>query len=62
MAFIDLSLPSINGREVCRQMKKTQPECVTVLLTNREGEEKSDGVDHIALRPLDEDAIRSYLL
>ncbi|MCL5021654.1 MAG: response regulator, partial [Bacteroidetes bacterium] len=61
VAFIDLSLPSINGRELCRQIKKTQPGCVTVLLTNREGEEKSDGVDHIALRPLDEDAIRSYI-
>ena len=61
VAFIDLSLPSINGRELCRQIKKSQPGCVTVLLTNREGEEKSEGVDHIALRPLEEESVRSYL-
>ncbi len=60
-AFIDLSLPSINGRELCRQIKQNQPECITVLLTNREGEDKSDGVDYIALRPLDEDTIRTYI-
>lgn len=57
IAFIDLSLPSINGRELCSQLKKAQPDCTTVLLTNREGEEKSEGVDHITLRPLELDAI-----
>ncbi len=61
-AFIDLSLPSINGRELCRQVKKAQPQCVTILLTNREGEEKSEGVDHIALRPLEDDMIRKYIV
>ncbi len=61
VAFVDLSLPSINGRELCRQMKQAQPGCVTVLLTNREGEEKSEGVDHIALRPIILEAVKSYL-
>ncbi len=60
-AFVDLSLPSINGRELCRQIKSAQPGCVTVLLTNREGEERSEGVDHIALRPLEEETARSYI-
>lgn len=59
-AMVDLSLPSINGRELCQQIKKSQPDCVTILLTNREGEEKSEGVDHIMLRPLDEETVRSY--
>lgn len=61
-AFVDLSLPSINGREVCRQVKQAQPACVTVLLTNREGEEKSEGVDYIALRPLEGNNIRTYIV
>lgn len=61
VAFIDLSLPSINGRELCSQLKKAQPQCTTVLLTNREGEEKSEGVDNINLRPLEVDAITSYI-
>jgi len=60
-AFVDLSLPSINGRELCQQIKRAQPDCVTVLLTNREGEEKSDGVDHIMMRPLDESVIRGFV-
>lgn len=60
-AFVDLSLPSINGRELCRQMKQKQPGCITVLLTNREGEEKSEGVDHIVLRPINLEAVKSYL-
>ncbi len=60
-AFIDLSLPSINGRELCRQIKTSQPECVTVLLTNREGEEKSEGVDFMSLRPLREEDIRGFI-
>ncbi len=60
-AFIGLSLPSIDGREMCRQIKKAQPECLTVLIINREGEEKSEGVDYIALRPLEEEKVRSYI-
>ncbi len=60
VAFIDLSLPSINGRELCSQLKKAQPQCTTVLLTNREGEEKSEGVDHITLRPLEVDSINKF--
>lgn len=52
-AFVDLSLPSISGRELCLQIKALQPHSFTVLLTNREGEEKSDGVDEIITRPLD---------
>ncbi|MCL4540700.1 MAG: response regulator [Bacteroidetes bacterium] len=60
-AFIDLSLPSINGRELCSQIKKVQPGCITVLLTNRDGEERSEGVDYIALRPLEEGTIRAYI-
>ena len=61
VAFVDLSLPSINGRELCRQIKSPHPDCKTILLTNREGEEKSDGVDYVMLRPLDEDAVRNYV-
>jgi len=60
-AFVDLSLPSINGKEVCQQIKKTQPECMTILLTNREGEDKSNGVDHIMLRPMTEEAVRNLI-
>lgn len=60
-ALVDLSLPSINGRELCQQIKKLQPDCVTILLVNREGEEKSEGVDYIMLRPLDENTIRNYI-
>lgn len=60
-AFIDLSLPSINGRELCGQIKSSQPDCTTILLTNREGEDKSDGVDYVMLRPLDEDIVRNYI-
>ncbi len=60
-AFIDLSLPSINGIELCQQIKKAQPECITILLTNREGEEKSNGVDHIMLRPMNEETVRSLV-
>ncbi|MGC8594450.1 MAG: PAS domain-containing protein [Candidatus Kryptoniota bacterium] len=52
-AFVDLSLPSISGRELCLQIKTHQPQCFTVLLTNREDEEKSDGIDEIVVRPLD---------
>ncbi len=61
VAFIDLSLPSINGKELCRQIKTSQPECTTVLLTNREGEEKSSGVDHIILRPITQEVVRSLI-
>lgn len=61
LALVDLSLPSINGRELCRQIKKAQPECVTVLLTNREDEDKSEGVDHIMLRPISQEAVRNYI-
>jgi CheY-like chemotaxis protein len=61
IAFVDLSLPSINGKELCRQIKSAHPECTTVLLTNREGEEPSEGVDHVMLRPLDEDIVWNYL-
>ncbi len=60
VAFVDLSLPSINGRELCSQLKKAQPDCTTVLLTNRDGEEKSEGVDHISLRPLESDTITRF--
>ena len=61
LALVDLSLPSINGRELCRQIKKAQSECVTVLLTNREDEDKSEGVDHIMLRPISQEAVRNYI-
>ena len=61
IAFVDLSLPSINGKELCQQIKQSQPGCVTVLLTNREGEERSEGVDHIMQRPIDETVVRKYL-
>ena len=60
-AFVDLSLPSINGKELCQQIKKAQPGCLTILLTNREGEEKSDGVDHIMVRPLTEESVRNLV-
>jgi CheY-like chemotaxis protein/PAS domain-containing protein len=60
-ALVDLNLPSINGRELCRQIKSSQPDCITILLTNREGVEKSDGVDYVMLRPLDEDIVRNYI-
>jgi DNA-binding response OmpR family regulator len=60
VAFVDLSLPSINGRELCGQLKKANPDCTTVLLTNREGEEKSEGVDYISLRPLESDTITRF--
>ncbi len=60
VAFVDLSLPSINGRELCGQLKKAHPDCTTVLLTNREGEEKSEGVDYISLRPLESDTITRF--
>ncbi len=53
IAFVDLTLPAVNGRELCQQIKKEQPACITVLLTNREGEERSEGVDRILERPLD---------
>jgi PAS domain-containing protein/CheY-like chemotaxis protein len=61
VAFVDLSLPSINGKELCQQIKTSQPECTTVLLTNREGEEKSSGVDHIILRPMTQEVIRNLI-
>lgn len=61
VAFIDLSVPSINGKELCQQIKTSQPECITVLLTNREGEERSSGVDHIMLRPLTQEILRSLI-
>jgi PAS domain-containing protein/CheY-like chemotaxis protein len=60
-AFVDLSLPSINGKELCQQIKKAQPACVTILLTNREGEEKAAGVDHIVVRPLTEESVRNLV-
>lgn len=60
-AFVDLSLPSISGREFCLQIKKYQPDCFTILLTNREDEEKSNGVDAILIRPIDKVRLQELL-
>ncbi len=57
IAFISLEMPSINGRELCSHLKKVLPNCITVLLANHEGEEISDGIDSIVVRPLDETKI-----
>nr|WP_246299410.1 response regulator [Nocardioides panaciterrulae] len=38
LALLDLGLPDVDGIEVCRLLKRRQPQCVVVVLTARRDE------------------------
>ena len=38
LILLDLGLPDLDGVEVCRQLRRSQPECVLVILTARSAE------------------------
>lgn len=38
LALLDLGLPDVDGIDVCRELKRRQPECVVVVLTARRDE------------------------
>lgn len=38
LALLDLNLPDVDGIEICRMLKRTQPHCIVVMLTARRDE------------------------
>lgn len=38
LALLDLNLPDVDGIEICRMLKRTQPQCIVVMLTARRDE------------------------
>jgi DNA-binding response OmpR family regulator len=57
LVLLDLGLPDLDGVEVCRQLRRTQPGCVLVMLTARSAERDvvvglNAGADDYLVKPV----------